>query len=217
MFKKLSLLEKNDNGFITFTGGGSGFWATYPSHTIYTLSLESIETQDGGKTWTFHVKTEKESQPFNLSGNGMELDYRDSSNTIRTLSITSEGEGLSSFPLPQTNNQTHNPLDQYFSIYFQNREQLQNKSNEVAFMFFTPRNYNDTPDDDILMKLYDENNTTELSAAKAIFDAYGRMHWQTYLPNGNQETPAPSKVNVQLFKRSDPSKILISFSLPADY
>jgi len=215
MFKKLSLLEKNDNGFITFTGSGSGFWATYPSHTIYTLSLQSITTPDEGKTWTFTVQTGSGSQLFPLNESGMELNYRDSSNTIRTLSITSEREGLSSFTLPQTNN----PLDQYFNVYFQDTEQLQNKSNEVAFMFFTPRNYNDTPDDDIVMKLFDDQNPAqELSSAKAIFDSYGRMHWQTYLSStGNQETPAPSKVNVQLFKRSDPSKILISFSLPADY
>jgi len=210
MFKKLSLLEKNDNGTMTFTGNGSGFWATYPSHTIYTLSLQSITTLDEGK-WTFTVQTGSGSQLFNLSGSGMELNYRDSHNTIRSLTPT-QTAGSSSFTIPDTTN----PIDQYFSIYFQDLNKLQSRSNEVSFVFLAQRNYNDTPNDDILMTLFDENDEYELKQVTGIFDAYGRMHWEAIKKTDGSKYN-PSKIYIRLFKRLDPARIYISFPLPADY
>jgi hypothetical protein len=107
-------------------------------------------------------------------------------------------------------------------MYVQNPDQLGDKSNEVAFMFLADRNYNnDSPNDDIIMKLYDETDTNELSEAKAIFDAYGRMHWEAIKKIDNSKYN-PSKIYIRLFKRStllsDPTKPpLTSFPLPADY
>jgi prepilin-type N-terminal cleavage/methylation domain-containing protein len=226
MFKKLSLLEKNDNGLMYFHDNMGVFWLTYPTHNNYLFTLESANLNTNN-TWNYIARTIYSGANVNGENSNvtMDLDYRDTSNTIRTI--------IPSFPFQlQTNNNIDLPfslpqktpdlpLDQYFNIYVQNPNQLEDKSNEVAFVFLAPRNYNDTPDDDILMKLYDENDTTELSAAKAIFDAYGRMHWEAIKKIDNSKYN-PSKIYIRLFKRStllsDPTKPpLTSFPLPADY
>ncbi len=225
--KKESLLTRSASGVAIFTRGENGYMLSYPTLTPYQLNVISSNTNASSDTiaHTFTTQTLNNNSFMDISAGGstFKMFSRDSRANIFAWNSNSSSPHTQFIVDTKTYKDAGHKFafDRGLSFYFQNPTSPRQKSNEVRYMYFSPRNYNPNESDNVRIKRIvgvplDESEKFETASCSITFNAFG-FTTNTCLNESGFPIPV-SSFHMTFEKSTTPATVIpsLTVTLPDD-